>query len=294
MQKQKIKKTVKELREEIYAYNYQEAPYLKDWRRNPYTWLKCIFYIEQSAILVHLLLKTKIKPNTVSIVCGFIGIMGGVLLAIPNKFTIAVACAIFFTHNVLDWCDGPLARITGQTSVTGYVLDSYAGVLNDLGLKMGLGFYVAFKTGSHTFYYLIPLIPFFYAAGLKSYSQGVLFEKISMNSFITNRMQRNDAATPYTTSENIKADILGKYKKYYEYFSTFLDARARSVDFICFLILIEMFTSVSITWIIFIAFIVKGFILFLGACYIVLKKDWIEKSLEATMNNIKKSLKDNK
>ena len=286
------KKTIRELRTEQYRYNSWFAPYINDWRKNPYTFIKARFYMEASAILVYLLLKTKIKPNTVTIIYGLAGIVGGVLLSIPINVTIILALFIFFTKGILDWSDGHLARVTGQTSITGHVLDVYGAFLNDLGFQMGLGFYVAFKTGNHAFYYLIPLIPFFFATGLKSFSERILFEEMLMNNFITDRMQKNDnIATSNTTSKNMKANVLGKYKKCYEYFSAFFDARARSVDFMCLLILIETFTNVSITWIIFIALVIKGFILFVGGYYITIKKGWVEKSLDAVIYNMRNAVK---
>ncbi len=287
--------TIKEARKYQYDYHSEKFPYINEWKRNPYTFLKARFYMEASAILVYLLLKTKIKPNTVTIIYGLAGIVGGILLSIPLKVTIMLALFIFFTKGILDWGDGHLARVTGQTSITGHVLDSYGALLNDLGFQIGLGFYVAFKTGIVMFYYLIPLIPFFYATKLKTFSEIILFTELSKKKFLEDRMQRYaDVGTTHTTSENTKDNVLGKYKKYYEYFSAVLDARARNVDFICLLILLEMFTSVSITWIIFIAFVIKGFISFAGGYYVTIKKDWVEKSLDATLYNIKNSLKDDK
>ncbi|MCF7878926.1 MAG: CDP-alcohol phosphatidyltransferase family protein, partial [Candidatus Omnitrophica bacterium] len=168
-------KSVTELRKYQYDYHTKLYPYLNDWKRNPYTWLKARFYMETSAILVYFLLKTKIKPNTVTIVYGLLGIIGGILLGISKNPTVIIAIAIFFLKGILDWSDGHLARVTGQTSITGYVLDVYGALLNDLGFQIGLGFYVAFKTGNPIFYYMIFLIPFFYAVNLKSFSQAVLF-----------------------------------------------------------------------------------------------------------------------
>ena len=288
--------TIKEARKYQYDYHSEKFPYVDDWKRNPYTFLKARFYMEASAILVYFLLKTKIKPNTVTIIYGLSGIVGGILLSIPLNITIILALFIFFTKGILDWSDGHLARVTGQTSIAGHVLDSYGALLNDLGFQIGLGCYVAFKTDSVMFYYLIPLIPFFYATKLKTFSEIILFTELSKKKFLEDRMQRcADVGTTHTTSKNIKANVLGKYKKYYKYFSSFLDARARNVDFICLLILIEMLTSISITWIIFIAFVIKGFISFVGGYYITIMKGWIEKSVDAVIYNIKNAVKgDNK
>lgn len=285
----------RDTRKYIYHYHNTYYSYINNFKKNPYTWLKSRFYMETSAILVFLLLKTNIKPNTVTLIYAFCGIVGGILLAIPTKATILMALFIFFTKSILDWSDGSLARITHQTSLVGNVLDNYGALLNDLGLQIGLGFYVALKTGCFLFYYLIPLIPFFYAAGLISYSHRILFEEILTNNNIVNRTQKNaDVATYHKVSKNIKASVLGKYKKYFEFFSAVLDARARNVDFICLLIMIEMFTNFSVTWIIFTVFVVKGFISFVGGYYVTIKKDWIEKSLDATLYNIKNSLKGDK
>ncbi|GAI05541.1 unnamed protein product, partial [marine sediment metagenome] len=151
-----------ELRKEQYEYNCGLYPYLNEWRKNPYTWLKARFYMEAGALLVYFLLKTKINPNTVTIIYGLLGLVGGILLAIPINQTILIAILIFFLKGILDWSDGHLARIRGQTSITGDILDPYGALLGALGLQMGLGFYVAQKSDMAIFYYLIPLIPFFY------------------------------------------------------------------------------------------------------------------------------------
>ena len=285
--------TIKETRKDQYNYHSEKFPYLDDWKRNPYSFLKARFFMETSAILVYFLLKTKIKPNTVTIIYALAGIVGGILLSIPLKVTIILALFIFFTKGILDWSDGHLARVTGQTSLTGHVLDVYGAYLGNLGFQTGLGFYVAFKTGNHAFYYLIPLIPFFFATGLIPCSQRILFVEMLKSNFMTDRMHKNaDVATSNTTSKNIKANLLDKYKKHSKYFFAFLDGRGRSVDFICLLILLEMFTSVSITWIVFIIFVIRVMILFVGDYYSIIKKGRIERWVDATLYNIRNAVKD--
>jgi len=289
-------KSIQELREEQYSYNRNEYGInIDNWRRCPYTFLKARFYMEASTILVWILLKTEIKPNTVTLFYGLAGIMGGILLSIPYKWTIIVALFIFFTKGILDWSDGHLARATNQTSLTGHVLDVYGALLNDMGLQIGLGFYVAFKSGNNLFYYLVPIIPFFFAAKLKTFSEIILYEELSNGKLLSKKNQKNNNIDADHTKKAIaKANVLGKYSKYYYYLSSFLDARARSVDLICLIIIIEVFTSISITWIIFILFLVKGLIIFAGSLYITIKKNWVEKSLNMTMNAIINTLKDNK
>ena len=121
-----MKTSIFELRKHQYEYHFNRFPYMKDWKTNPYTCFKSRVYMELSAILVYLLLKTSIHPNTVSVCYMILGIMGGVLLAIPIKATILFSILIFFLKGVLDWSDGHLARIKEQTSITGEILDPYA------------------------------------------------------------------------------------------------------------------------------------------------------------------------
>ena len=290
------KKTIRELRTEQYRYNSGVVPHINNWKRNPYTFLKARFYMEASAILVYFLLKTRIKPNTVTIIYGLVGILGCILLAIPTNTTHIIAILIFFTKGILDWSDGHFARITGQTSVTGHVLDVYGSLLNDLGFQMGLGFYVAFKTDIVMFYYLIPLIPFFYATRLKSFARAILFEEISKKGFFSNEIQKGtNIGTSGKTHENVKSGILGKYEKYSKYLSSFLDPRARSVDFICLLILLEIIFQINVTWIIFLLLLMKQLLIFIASFYIVGKGGWAENELNErigklmiSIDNIKK------
>jgi len=280
--------TINDLRNQQYENHSRLYPYIDDWVKNPYTFLKARFYMESSAVLVYILLKTKIKPNTISIVYGLLGIVTGVLLSIPNNYAICLALVIAFTKGILDWSDGHLARLTGQTSVTGHVLDVYGALLNDLGLQMGLGYYVASQTGNPIFYYLIPLIPFFFAVKFKVFSDTILFEELSKKSFIKNRLTKiDDTNNADVITGSTKASVLGRYEKYYRYFSNIFDGRARSVDFICLLILIEMYVAISLTWIVFIFFIVKGFISFIAGYYITIRKELITKWVDAIILNIK-------
>ena len=59
-------------------------------------------------------------------------------------------------------------------------------------------------------------------------------------------------------------------------FNGFLDDRARSVDLICLIILLELFYSFNISWIIFLLILFKHFILFIVSFYKVGKGGWVE------------------
>ena len=270
----KIKKTIKELRAEQYEA-IELYPYYKHWKKAPYTWLKGRFYMESSAILVWFLLKSQIRPNTVTIIYGFAGITTMVLLAIPTNTTIILALLIAFSKGILDWSDGHFARITGQTSQTGHILDVYGANLNELGFYTGLGFYVAAKTGDFYFYYLIPLLLYMMAANLKRFAGNNLFQEMSsklvINDVLKNKINKSYKKKPYvgTVEDRLKA-----------FLNQFLDTRSRSIDFVCFIILLELMFQINITWIIFILVLFKHFVIFSGSIYIFWKGGWAENQMK--------------
>ena len=155
---------ISELRKQQYEHNIGNYPFLDDWKRHPYTFIKMRFYMEVSAVLVYWFLRFGIRPNTVTMLyisCG----VGGVLLAIPMKITIYIALFIFFLlKTTLDNCDGHIARVTNQVSLKGGILDDYGAHINSLGFWGGLGFFSAYVTDSFYFYYLVPVLFSFYAA----------------------------------------------------------------------------------------------------------------------------------
>lgn len=266
--------TFQESRTMIYDRFFDDVPYIKEWRRNPYTCLKSRFYMESSAIVVYLLLRTRITPNAVTIVYGFSGILAGILLAIPNTTTRIAAILIFFTRGILDWSDGALATLRKQESITGAVLDEYGGLLGILGLQIGLGFYVAQESGIMVFYYLIPLIPLFYAIKLSPFARSLAFTRgLLLNVVRDRRSGEKGSSFPDISSRK------SRYHKIHQRVANFLDERARSVDFVLALVVLEMFTDIFVTWIIFLLYIVKGALLYLGNFYLFAYKGWIEKML---------------
>ena len=83
-----------------------------------------------SVLLTLPLLKTKIKPNTItvfsiiSLLCGF------VLVVIPYPFYLKyIGWGLFFIWNILDGVDGNLARAKKMYSMKGDLLDTLGGYL---------------------------------------------------------------------------------------------------------------------------------------------------------------------
>jgi len=277
-----LKQTLKEIRKEQYAYNVPSCLALgvdiNDFKGSPYTYLKMRFYIEASVVLLYFLLQTNIKPNTITIVYCLCGIIGGLMLSIPHNYTIIFALLIFFTKSIFDNMDGHIARVKGLTSTTGHILDIYGTQLNSLGFHIGLGMYVASKTEMFIFYYLIIIYLFFRAGSLTIFSKYVMYEDISSEKNIAAFLNKRE-------NDNVEPVLIGdSYKKLKSIFFGILDDRARSVDFICLIILMEIFTQLNISWILFSIIVAKSFIIFTVTFYIISKSGWAENEMNKKLN----------
>ena len=144
-----------ELKEIIYNQQFKKFPYLKEFKKNPYSYLKGRYYIYCSIFLVHFLLKTRITPNMVTLAYCFCGVIGCILLSIPNFYLNILGAVVFFNKSILDWSDGHLARIKYKATLTGHILDVYGGFLNSIGLTVGLGFFAFNQSGHEFLIYLI-------------------------------------------------------------------------------------------------------------------------------------------
>jgi hypothetical protein len=203
--------------------------------------------------------------------------LGGILLSIPTHITILIAVFIFFTKGILDWSDGFLAKLTKQTSLKGAVLDPYGALINSLGFQIGLGFYVANNSGFTVYYYLIAVLLFLRAGRIRSFASQFIIKDITEGRGYLEIGKKQKSKIISTFKKDKKFSLLKKI------FQGLFDDRARSVDFICLIIIVEMYTGIFISWIIFCVIVLKYFIYFSAELYLVLKKDWIE-YIEKTLN----------
>jgi phosphatidylglycerophosphate synthase len=89
--------------------------------------------------MTRLLCRTPVTPNQVTLLALAVGLAGAALLAGGGRAAIAIAGALIFLQNVLDSCDGELARLRFQFSALGQWLDNIADDLVDAALMAGLG-----------------------------------------------------------------------------------------------------------------------------------------------------------
>lgn len=77
-----------------------------------------------------------LSPTAVTIVAGATGIAGGALLA--DEALAPAGFGLIVLHGILDSSDGQLARMTGQTSELGRVLDGVAGYATHIAIYAGI------------------------------------------------------------------------------------------------------------------------------------------------------------
>lgn len=250
---------------------------IDDFKSNPYTFLKWRFYLETSSLLLYILVKTKIKPNHISLFYAFLGILTLLFLGLPfeNKIFLYIGLFIAFTKTTIDACDGYIARLKNQKSISGLVLDEYGAYINAIGFQSGLAFYLANTGDGKLFYYLAFLIPFLYAAKLKNFAYSVLLNQIIENKNFLNENNNLNKENKFSIKY-----FDAKYKKIYILFNSLFDDRARSVDFIILIFILEINYNLNLLKYILIFIVLKHVINSIINIYVVSKEDWIRNKID--------------
>jgi phosphatidylglycerophosphate synthase len=250
-----------EIRRIQYKYDREMAKRggvdIDQWSKSPYTCFKTRYYIEFSSVLLYLLRRVKIHPSDITLIYALSGIVIIPLFASRVATLIYIALFIAFSKGILDWADGTLARITNQTSNQGHILDSWGAYVNALGLRIGIALYIYNTTNDIIYLYLIVIIAFFRATNLKNYANATMFLK-----------QKDDNLSNYKKDEIIHKNEASFVSKIYNYFfSIFDDDRARSVDFLCLLLIIELNSSFFVSNYFFVFMVLQEFIKWIGYIY---------------------------
>ncbi|MGE3512074.1 MAG: CDP-alcohol phosphatidyltransferase family protein [Vicinamibacterales bacterium] len=96
-----------------------------------------IYFYRRAGYQVALLARAgRLSPNALSVLAGIVGALGGAFIAWPHLAWTGVGLLVL--HGIIDSADGQLARLTGQTSEFGRVLDGLAGYATHIALYLGL------------------------------------------------------------------------------------------------------------------------------------------------------------
>jgi len=278
--------SISELRREQYVQRYKELKEMHQFYKSPYSWLKARFYIEISSIFVYLLLKTKINPNTITVIYGLSAVLGGVFIASGESSLVVTGVGIFFMRGVLDWSDGDYARRIKKTSTTGHILDVYGAILGSVCLGIGLGLFVESRNESILIYYSVVLYPALRALLLTNYSQSILLRKILALDCSEYKEQGGINELKVEKGRETDIESASLYVLLYNIIYKFLDDRARTTDFIGFVIIIDVYFDTNYTFALFIALVIKWSIAYIGSFYVVARGGWVEDKHNKLVKNI--------
>ena len=148
---------------------------------------------------------------------------------------------MIFTKGTFDWADGALARRLNKTSFLGHALDVYGANICDAAFKMAFVFYTTNYYPEYIF--LFPLFAFvLLITKFNTFSDLLYYKNISDDNIIQDKKKNN-------FEENLRqGKKMKKITKLYNIYTSFLDARARSIDFLILILLIDGISDVDITF----------------------------------------------
>lgn len=275
--------SIKDVKKIVFEEQFARFPYLNKFKENPYTYLKARYYMYPSVLLVYLLLRSKITPNMVTISYCLCGIIGGILLSIPNFYFNIIGIFIFFSKGILDWTDGQLARIKYKPTLTGHILDVYGAILNSIGFTIGLGFFAFHQTGYEFLIYVLVVIAFLHSEVYTSAGKRIILEDLSKILSDTKKKSNNDNQD--NQKKNSSNSIRIKYPMWLNFFKDFFDDRARSVDFILLLIIIDIYFDYNLTFYIFLIISLRIFVRFIASFFFGVRSRWAELYVEELKMN---------
>lgn len=243
---------------------------INDWKKNPYSFLKAIIYIELSTILAFFFQYTFLTANHISLMYCISGVVAGLLLITGSDAIMIAGLIIFFLKGTFDWTDGLIARIKNETSSVGHILDTWGSHIGTISLISSLGIYCYNSSNNNLYLFLTITILFLRIIDFKLFAYHQLFYEL-LNDDINFEIKKDKK------DKNLKK----KNSFIVLFIKNFMDDRARTIDLICFLIFLEIIFQYEIfSKIIFFLYLIKTVILFIGIIYFYYIKKGIEEKIQ--------------
>ena len=163
-----------------------------------------------------------------------------------------------FTKGTFDWADGDLARRLNKTSFLGHSLDCYGAYISDIAFRFSFVYYSLVKNPDFMMFF--PVLAFLLMApDLRQFSDVQYLKRITRvnssdsrkNKIVRSSSFEQDPHDIYALAKRTSAltgdkygrisDSDGKLKKLYFRYTSFLDGRARSIDFLLLVLVIDSF-----------------------------------------------------
>ena len=247
-------KSFSEVYHQTLEYNIEISPYISNFFRNPYSYLKARYYIFFASFIVFLLQNSSVHPNTITKLYISLGFIGAVLLAVPITELHFFALLIIFSKGILDWADGTLARMKGITSLTGHILDVYGARIHSLTFIISLGVYQYFYFDNNFFLATLFIYPFCYGTLLTKFSNQYILDSVTSDNYRSHNVNSKPSIS-----------LKKQYSRIYNFFTWFLDDRSRTIDFVLLLILLEHLGGPPLSWLFFVGVNIKWIALWSGS-----------------------------
>ena len=117
-----------------------------------------IFYRPLAFLFVKLIYNTNLTPNQITVMSLSFGIAGGISLGFGTAKSIFIAAFLFITFNVLDCSDGQLARLKGNGTTFGRILDGMADYMVSTSAYLGIGFGFANHSPNPLLYWILIIV----------------------------------------------------------------------------------------------------------------------------------------
>ena len=117
---------------------------------------------------------------------------------------------------------------------------------------------------------------------IHNYAKSVLVRKIILKDHTDSKITDDSS----DSEEKKKSSFFPNLQKFIH---SFMDDRARTVDMICLIILIDINLELNLSFYIFIIYILKWFIAFLGSLYVFIRGGYIENEYNEVLKSILKA-----
>jgi phosphatidylglycerophosphate synthase len=195
--------------------------------RSPYTMLKSFYYIETASLFLFLTQRFIKSPGVITSLYIISGVCGAFMVNSDLDIFFYFGVFLVFTKGSFDWADGPLARRLNKTSFFGHALDEYGALLTDGALRLSFIYYALDSVDQLD---LFPVMAFLVMVTRFNHFSLVIYQKQA------GKMQGNVMKTRDSVVGASESKWFGKC---YRLLDNVLDARARSVDFLLLVLVVD-------------------------------------------------------
>ena len=261
------------IRKDIYDHNYE-------WQKSrgerlidikyPYSSLKSIYYVETASLFLFLTQKFIKSPNFITFLYILFGVIGSFFISVSfNDVIFYIGIFMVFTKGTFDWADGVLARRLNKTSFIGHAFDVYGANICDGAFRISFVFYTFNKYPEYIF--LFPICCF----ALLITRFNIFSDFLYLNNIKKNNLEIQKIYENKNFENEIKKNTkINKYLKIYKIYISFLDERARGIDFLLLILLLDKVFNLDVNIVlIFLSFLIllRSVIKYFATSYLAFK-----------------------